>query len=189
MNPEIAILKARARGESSADGGFEELHRHYAPVVRAWFTVRASAEAVEDLSDVWTVFYPRWRRWQFSPEMESPEARPVLAFLMRTCQFVLLGYRRRQAARRGESIEERDVADGASGPESTHRRMEVGRLLDLAHALCPPRELDILLSKLAGVSALEIARDLRVTEAVVDHGFRNAVKRLRDALQSQGLRP
>ena len=45
--------------------------------------------AVDDLAqDVWLIFYSRFRRWEFGTEMESPEARPVLSFLFRTCQFV-----------------------------------------------------------------------------------------------------
>jgi DNA-directed RNA polymerase specialized sigma24 family protein len=40
----------------------------------------------------------------------------------------------------------------------------------------------VLLAKLAGVPAREIARALSVTESTVDHKFRNAIARLQKRL-------
>ena len=48
--------------------------------------------------------------------------------------------------------------------------------------LIPPDELDVLLPKLAGVPAREIAQTLGITEPVVDHRFRNALARIRKGL-------
>ena len=40
----------------------------------------------------------------------------------------------------------------------------------------------MLTAKLAGISAREIARTLQMTEAAVDHRFRNAIARIRERL-------
>ena len=58
-------------------------------------------------------------------------------------------------------------------------------MLDLARELCAPEEMEVLLAKLAGVPGREIARTLDVTEAVVDHRFRNAVGRLQKRVQGK----
>jgi RNA polymerase sigma factor (sigma-70 family) len=187
-SPEPSILRARARGEVSADAAFEQLYALYAPVVLGWLMMRVRAAEADDLfQDVWIVFYNRWRRWQCLPEMEAPEARPVLSFLFRTCHYVLQGHRRR-AARVHESLESADISDGAMGARRMHQQVEFGRWLELARKLCPPQELDVLLAKLAGVPAREIAWTLNITEPVVDHRFRDAIARLRKQLQSRAGR-
>jgi DNA-directed RNA polymerase specialized sigma24 family protein len=115
--------------------------------------------------------------------MEAEAARPVLSFLFRTCHFVLRAYRRK--AGREESADGVEAVD-ERGAERLLRDAEAGRALDLAQRLCPAEELDVLLPKLAGVPAREIARTLAISEPVVDHRFRNALARIRKAMTSKG---
>ena len=181
-SPEHEVLRARARGDVSADVSFERLYASYAGDVRAWLRMRLSTSEADDLfQDVWVIFHHRWRRWEFRPEMEAPGARPVLSFLYRTAHFVLQGHRRRQSAR-AEAPLEGALARSDFGVVELHRELEAGRCLDLARRVCPTEELDVLLPKLAGVAAREIARTLGVTESVVDHRFRNALARIKDGL-------
>lgn len=187
--PEPQILRARAEGRVSADESFEQLYGLYAPLVAAWFQVRVGADVADDLfQDVWTIFFNRWQRWELLPEMMHAEAKPVLSFLFRTAHFVLIGHRRQGAGRQQESLEEVEVADRQRSPERMQQQLELGRTLALAHKMCPPEELDVLLAKLAGVPAREIARTLQVSEPVVDHRFRNAIARLRKEMQPRGPR-
>jgi len=183
---EQTILRARATGEVSADRGFESLHALYAPSVLAWLRLRVPRADAEDLQqDVWMVFYDRWKRWEFRPEMESPEARPVLSFLFRTCHFVLRGHGRRAAMRAEQPLE---TAGEARSAQPEHSALELGRCLDLARALCPVEEQEVLAGKLAGVPAREIAHSLSVSEAVVDHRFRSAIARLKRRLETPKAR-
>ncbi len=178
-SPEPAILRARARGEVSADQAFERLHALYAPVVRAFVALRVRGPEAEDLlQDVWTIFYQRWRRWEHRPEMEAAAARPVLSFLFRTCHFAVMGHRRK--ARPEAEMGEAEAS--SAGPDALLRKTEAGRCLDLARRLLTEPELDVLLAKLAGVPAREIARTLGVSESVVDHRFRGGLARLRSRL-------
>lgn len=182
--PEPQILRARAEGRVSPDEGFEQLYGLYAPLVAAWFQVRVGADVADDLfQDVWTIFFNRWQRWELLPEMMHPEAKPVLSFLFRTAHFVLIGHRRQGAGRQQESLDQVEVADRQRSPERMQQQLELGRTLGLARKLCPAEELDVLLAKLAGVPAREIARTLQVSEPVVDHRFRNAIARLRKEMQ------
>ena len=184
VSSEAPILRARAEGDVSPEAGFEQLYAAYAPLVQAWFQVRVGAEAADDLfQDVWTIFYNRWQRWQIPPEMLHPEAKPVLSFLFRTAHFVLIGYRRQGAARRQDSIEDVEIPDGQRSPERMQQQLEIGRCLELAKRICPAEEMDVLLAKLAGVPAREIARTHQVSEPVVDHRFRNAIARLKQELK------
>lgn len=183
-SPEQEILRARARGEVSADASFEDLYRLYGPSVRAWLRFRAPGPVADDLTqDVFLIFHGRWGRWEFRPEMESATARPVLSFLFRTSHFVLRAHRRK--AGREESAEGMEAVDEA-GAERLMRDTDAGRALDLARQVCPADELDVLLPKLAGVPAREIAVTLRISEAVVDHRFRNALARVRKRLAPKG---
>lgn len=181
---EPQILRARAEGVVSPEASFEQLYAAYAPLVVAWFRVRVGAEAADDLfQDVWTIFYNRWQRWQVLPEMMHAEAKPVLSFLFRTAHFVLIGYRRQGAARKQDPIEDIDIPDGQRSPERMQQQLEMGRCLDVAKRVCPPEEIEVLLAKLAGVPAREIARTMQVSEPVVDHRFRNAIARLKQELK------
>jgi RNA polymerase sigma factor (sigma-70 family) len=164
----------------SADAAFDRLYALYAGSVMAWLRLRTNAGAADDLfQDVWRVFLGRWRDWQHRPEMDAPEARPVLSFLYRTCHFVLKRHRRMELV-----MEPLDQAPNPPlQPEVMARTVDFGRCLALARELCPPEELDVLLAKLAGVPAREIARTLGVTEAVVDHRYRDAMVRLRRRLR------
>ncbi|MFQ5695615.1 MAG: RNA polymerase sigma factor [Terriglobia bacterium] len=185
-SPEPPILRARAQGRLSAHAAFEQLYALYAPTVLGWLALRVKPADADDLfQDVWTVFYGRWRSWQFLPEMQAPGARPVLSFLYRTCHFTLRGHRRR-AARVSDPLEAAEVPDGLRGPERLLQQLQIGQCLQLARGVCPPEELDVLLAKLAGVPAREIARTLEITEPAVDHRFRNAVARLQKAVQPGG---
>jgi RNA polymerase sigma factor (sigma-70 family) len=177
---EQSILRARARGEVSAEQGFVALHALYAGVVLAWLRVRVPRADAEDLQqDVWMVLYDRWKRWEFRPEMESSEARPILSFLFRTCHFALRGYTRRAAVRAERPLES---AGDPSAPDDAQASLELGRCLELARSSCPGPELAVLTAKLAGVPARDIARSLGISEAVVDHRFRGAVARLKKKL-------
>lgn len=183
-SPERSILRARAQGEVSADASFEDLYRLYGPTVRAWLRFRVHGPAADDLlQDVFLIFHGRWRRWEFRPEMEAEGARPVLSFLFRTCHFVLRAHRRR--AGREESATNIEAVD-ERGADKLLRDAEAGRALGLARRLCPGEELDVLLPKLAGVPAREIARTLGVSEPVVDHRFRNALQRIRKGMAGKG---
>lgn len=176
-SPEHEVRRARAQGEVSADAAFERLHGLYAPAVRAWLLLRVRGTEAEDLvQDVWTIFYHRWRRWEDRPGMDEPEAKPVLSFLYRTCHFVLKGHRRKA---RLQDAMQADLGDGQAGADRLLLGVEAGRCLDLARRILRPEELDVLLAKLAGVPAREIAGTLGVTESVVDHRFRNALARVR----------
>ncbi len=177
-SPEQPILRARARGIVSADAAFEQLYALYAPSVLGWLLMRTEPADAEDLlQDVWMIFHRRWQGWQFTPEMEAPEARPVLSFLFRTSHFVLQGHRRRQQFRRHDPLDT-EAPDGMAGAHRVLKQIEYGQCLALARKHCPPEELDVLLAKLAGVPAREIAATLGITEPVVDHRFRNAVARI-----------
>lgn len=184
-SPEQAILRERARGEVSADAAFEQFYALYGANVLAWLAVRVDAATAEDLAqDVWTVFYSRWQRWQFTAEMEAPEARPVLSFLYRTCRFVLSGNRKRQVFRAHSELTEAEEGRAGQGPEHLTRSVQFGQCLEKARTVCPPEELDVLLAKLSGMSLEEMAHSLNITTAMVDHRFRNAIARLQKELQT-----
>jgi RNA polymerase sigma factor (sigma-70 family) len=181
---ENRVLRARARGEMSADAAFETLFREYQRIVASWLALRVEGAAVDDLAqDVWLIFYSRFRRWEFGTEMESREARPVLSFLFRTCQFVARGHQRLARSRKNDPLEEKHERVAAAGSETLLRDLEAARALSLARRICPEEELDVLLAKLAGMSAREVATTLSITEAVVDHRYRDALKRLRSKLK------
>ena len=113
-SPEPPILRARAQGRLSCDAAFEQLYALYAPVVKGWAMMAGEASHRGDIfQDVWTVFYRRWRGWQWLPEMDAPGARPVLSFLYRTFQFILRGQRR--STRIHQPLEEVEAPDGCAG--------------------------------------------------------------------------
>jgi RNA polymerase sigma factor (sigma-70 family) len=180
---ENRVLRARARGEMSADAAFEVLFREYRRLVAAWLRARVESSAVDDLAqDVWLIFYGRFRRWEFGTEMESANARPVLSFLFRTCQFVARSHQRLARSRRTDALDEGEEK-AAAGPDSLLRELEAAKALSLARRICPEEELDVLLAKLAGMSAREVSAMLSITEAVVDHRYRDALARLRSKLK------
>jgi len=183
-SPEQPILRARARGEVSADAAFEELFALYGGNVRGWLALRTDPATADDLAqDVWTVFYSRWQRWQFSAEMEAPGARPILSFLYRTCHFVLSGHRKRQVFREHAALDDASEHKSVQSPEPLTRQVQFGQCLDAARAHCPPEELDVLMAKLSGLSLEEISKMLGITAAAVDHRFRNAIARLQKELR------
>jgi len=120
--------------------------------------------------------------------MEADTARPVLSFLFRTCHFVLRGYQRRRELRGEIPSDVLEAADGSKGAERVERGAEAGRALRLAQRLCTPEERDVLLAKLAGMPAREIADTLGLTQSTVDHRFRAAVARLKTRLASRPAR-
>jgi DNA-directed RNA polymerase specialized sigma24 family protein len=182
---ENRVLRARSRGEVSADAAFEALFQEYRRIVASWLAVRVDSASVDDLAqDVWLIFYGRFRRWEFGTEMESAEARPVLSFLFRTCQFVARGHQRLARSRRSDPLEEVEGRVAATiGPETVLRDLEAAKALSLARRICSGEELDVLLGKLSGMSAREVATTLSITEAVVDHRYRDALARLRSKLK------
>lgn len=181
---ENRLLRARAAGEISADDAFEQLFRAYAGTVTAWLSLRADRAYVDDLAqDVWLIFYTRFQRWEVDQQAaESPDARPVLSFLFRTCRYVALGHARLAAVRAGHHREDPDelTSDGATG---IFRELEAGRCLSAARRVCTDEMLDVLFAKLAGMSAREIGAALDVTEAVVDHRYRDALSCIRSEMK------
>lgn len=181
---ENRLLRARARGLISADDAFAQLYQEYARTVLAWLAVRTDASTADDLAqDVWLIFYSRFRRWEFGTEMESPEARPVLSFLFRTARFVARAHQRLAATRKSEPLESGEERAGANGQSRILRKLEAGRILERVHLLCPEDEVDVLLAKLSGMSAREIASALSITASVVDHRYRSALSRIRKAMR------
>lgn len=179
---ENRVLRARARGELSADAAFEALFREYRRIVTSWLAVRVGSAGADDLAqDVWLIFYGRFRRWEFGTEMESVNARPVLSFLFRTCQFVARSHQRLARSRRTEPLD--PVEGTVAAPDTLVRDLEATKALSLARRICTEEEIDVLLGKLAGMSARELARALSITEAVVDHRYRDALGRLREKLR------
>lgn len=180
---EQQILRARARGEVSAEVSFEQLYTLYGKPVLAWIAMRAGPGHVDDLfQDVWMIFFRRWQGWQFLPEMEAEGAKPVLSFLFRTCHLMLQGHRRKQQAKPQQDVEAVDVPDASGGAAQMIEQIELGRCLKLAREICPHEELDVLLAKLSGVPTREIAQAMKMSEPVVDHKFRDAVARLKERL-------
>lgn len=181
---EHPILLARASGEVSVDVSFEQLYDLYQRPVYAWLSLRLPASDADDLAqDVWTIFYRRWRTWRFPAEL-APEAKPVLSFLYRTCHLTLAAFRRMQKRDRADDLERAGEVVAPAG--SWHRDLDVRQCLCVARDACSPDELEILLGKLTGVSARTIARTLGVTESAVDHGYRRAIAKTRDALVNPG---
>lgn len=180
---EQIILRACANGTASPEDAFDELYKLYAPLMRGWLMVGVRRTEVDDLfQDVWMIFYRRWHEWRFLPEMDHPEARPVASFLYRTFCFVLEGYRRR-ALRMPEPLNEIEVSDTLFGEKKMVQQTELGLCLNLARRICPPEEIDVLLGKLAGIPGREIAKTHSITEAQVDHRFRNAIARLQKRMK------
>ena len=179
---EYRVLRARSRGEMSCEESFNELYSMYAPIVHGWIAMHVRGSERDDLfQDIWSVFYRRWRAWKFRPEMDTPEARPVISFLYRTFCLVLKGYRRR-ATLVHESLDSTEASDQQEGEKEILRRVEILHCLSLAARVCSHEEMAVLLAKLSGVPAREIARTLTMTESVVDHRFRNALARIRQGL-------
>jgi DNA-directed RNA polymerase specialized sigma24 family protein len=183
---ELETLRAWAEGELPPEEAFARLYAAYARPVRAWLIVRAGAAADDLFQDVWTIFLRRCREWRHPPAADrDPDARPVLGFLFRTCELVLLAHRRIQARR-----ETSPLADAAhptvDGQAHALRAIQLGECLDVARRHCSDTDCAVLMAKLAGVPAGEIARTLGLTHAAVDHRFRNTVARVREALSPGG---
>jgi DNA-directed RNA polymerase specialized sigma24 family protein len=177
---EHAILQARAEGTVSAEVSFEQLYSLYKRPVTAWLMVRLPpADADEAAQDVWTIFYRRWRTWRF-PEEIAAEAKPVLSFLYRTCHLTVAGRRRVMQRERAEELDR--AADLPAPAGAWQRDLELRQCLDAARRTCSSDELEIVMGKLSGVAARAIATTLRITESAVDHGYRRAIAKVRDAL-------
>jgi DNA-directed RNA polymerase specialized sigma24 family protein len=186
LPPEYGIVSARIGGALSVDASFKHLYEIYASVVQAWLVLRVETHAVEDLmQDVWTVFYRRWQSWQQSPEMDVPEARPVLSFLFRTVHLASKAHNR--GRQNYDPIDGIDPPDQRVAPQRLFQRLLLGRCLELARTQCSPDDLEILLGKLGGVSAKDIARTLCISESAVDHRYRSVVEFLRGQLHSRPL--
>src|SRR5262249_3422549 len=156
LPPEHEIVSGRTSGTLSVDVSFERLYTIYAPVVVGWLLVRVESNMVEDLvQDVWTVFYRRWRTWQQLPEMNTPAGRPVLSFLFGTVHLAPKAHHR--AKIHHEPIEDLDPPDHRAAPQRLFETLTLARCLDLARKHCCPEDVQILIGKLAGVPAKEIA--------------------------------
>jgi DNA-directed RNA polymerase specialized sigma24 family protein len=187
-----AIMREWARGALTTDDAFVQLYEAYGPLVLTWLRVRVDDASAEDLfQDVWTIFCRRWREWDPTrlrqgyggqdAGADAEDARPVLSFLFRTCHLVLIAHRRiaRQRDTRPLYAAAAVTVDGSMHLVS---RLQLGECLAAAKASCTDEEVAVLTAKLAGVPAREIAQTLQVTEAAVDHRFRNAVARIRARL-------
>jgi RNA polymerase sigma factor (sigma-70 family) len=182
---EHPILQARAAGTVSAEVSFEQLYSLYRRTVYAWLMFRVGRADVDDLAqDVWTIFYRRWQTWRFEAGFE-PEAKPVLSFLYRTCHLTLAGFRRARARGRAEDL---SAAENAAAPAQVYRDLELNECLAAARTACAPDELSVLMGKLTGMSARDIARGIGITESAVDHGYRRAIAKVRAALGQGGRR-
>jgi DNA-directed RNA polymerase specialized sigma24 family protein len=161
---EVIVLRAWARGELSSDQAFARLYEAYAPLVRTWLAVRARDAADDLFQDVWTIFYRRCREWQGDQgeaqrsKINGPGDRPL------------------------DAVED-PLVDGQS---RALEAVQLGECLTAALAHCSDDETAVLTAKLAGVPAREIARTLQLPEAAVDHRFRRAVARIREALAPGG---
>jgi RNA polymerase sigma factor (sigma-70 family) len=185
FSQEQSILRARARGEVSCDVAFEEFYALYTPIVRGWAVFSARRDDAEDIcQDVWIIFYRRWCSWRFLPEMEADEARPILSFLYRTFRFSVEGYRRR-ALRKHEVLDDVEAPAMLFAEDQLIRGIELNRCLDAARRLFSSDEIDILLAKLSGIPAREIAATLAITEAAVDHRFRKSIIRLQKHIRAR----
>ena len=69
-----------------------------------------------------------------------------------------------------------------NGRDSMLRKLEATRALAIAKSVCAENEVDVLVARLSGMSAREIAATLSVTESVVDHRYRSALSKLRKKL-------
>jgi RNA polymerase sigma factor (sigma-70 family) len=186
LSSEQAVLRACAGGGVTSDQAFDRLYSLYAGPVLVWLRMRVRHEAADDLfQEVWRIFLRRWRNWQHLPAMDDPGARPVLSFLYRTSHFVLKAHQRRERAMQPLD----DAADPTRDPGAVVHSIDFGRCLALAKEICSPDELDVLLAKLAGVPIREIARTFDITEAVVDHRYRDAIARLRRRLRVKAEEP
>ncbi|HYR86230.1 MAG TPA: hypothetical protein VE422_19235 [Terriglobia bacterium] len=114
--------------------------------------------------------------------MEAPDAKPVLSYLFRTVQYIAKAHWR--TAHADESLDGVDAADSNLTPERVIRQVDFGRCLEKARDVCSSEEFDILIAKITGVPAREIARTMRITEPMVDHKFRNVVARLQEELDA-----
>ena len=129
----------------------------YAPVVIGWLTIRVEPHAVDDLfQDVWTVFYGRWRAWQQPAELDTPEARPVLATKAH-----------RRAWRVHEPIEKHHLTDEGTMPQRLVEMLTLGQCLEFAKTHCGEVDVAILTGKLAGISARPLPEVLRAVMLVV----------------------
>jgi len=184
---EQAILRSRQSGDLSPEESFRALYDLYGRSVLSWLLVRVRRDQADDLfQEVWAAFLVRWRVWEFREDVAAPEARPVLSFLFRTAALIWKGHLRKD--RQNEPLPEggREPAVHSDDFES---RVELGRCLDTAARICPPEEIEVLVARLTGLSGSEIAQALGISEAVVDHRYRDAVARLRRRLQSQEPKP
>lgn len=179
--PEADVLAAWASGELPPEEAFARLYQSYAGVVRAWLAVRAGNAADDLFQDVWTIFYRRCREWEHRQDGAAPDARPVLSFLFRTCELVLRAHRRIHA-QRGMAPLEAAADPAVDGHRHAIETIQLGECLEAARRHCTDQECAVLSAKLAGLAGREIARALHLTESAVDHRFRNAVARIREAL-------
>ena len=178
---ESSILRDWAAGTLSTDDAFARLYETYGPIVHAWLVVRTRGADADDLfQDVWTIFCRRWREWK-TESTAAADARPVLAFLFRTCHLVLLAHRRIAQHRTMSPLNEwpHPIADGER-EATTH--VQLGECLAAAAECCTDEELAVFTAKLAGLRDRDIAHTLGLTEPAVDHRFRAVVTRIRERL-------
>jgi len=181
---ESRILEACASGALAPERAFNELYAIYERSVRAMLIAKVGPAFADDLAqEAWSVFHRRWLVWKFPPEMSHPDARPVLAFLFRSCHLIVAAHRRLQG--HNADLQPLEAAVSSASRDSVdvlNRHIELGRCLAAARRHCTDDELNVVLGKLAGFSARELSSSLGLSEAVVDHRFRNAITRLKGVL-------
>ena len=159
---ESAILRDWAAGTLSGDEAFARLYETYGRLVHTWLAVRAGGADADDLfQDVWTIFCRRWREWRIDGSAAA-DARPILAFLFRTCHLVLLAHRRIAQQRATRSLDDspHPLTDGER-EATTH--VQLGECLTAATRCCSDEELAVFTAKLAGMHGRDIAHALGIT--------------------------
>jgi DNA-directed RNA polymerase specialized sigma24 family protein len=98
---------------------------------------------------------------------------------------VLRAHRRLLVSRPAQPLDgiAHPVVDGQS---SAYEAIQLGQCLSAARLHCSDEDYAILTAKLAGVPAREIGRAFHLTEATVDHRYRNTIERIREALSPRG---
>jgi DNA-directed RNA polymerase specialized sigma24 family protein len=179
---ESPVLQAFAEGRLTHEEAFAGLYGAYGRTTRGWLAARAPAADIDDLlQDVWSIFWRRWREWSSPVGVSPSDPRPLLSFLFRTCHLTLMARRRLAAVHATQSIEA--APDPATdGHRALEREVQLGECFSAARACCDDIDLAVLTGKLSGLSGREIARTVGLTEAAVDHRYRDALTRIRQQL-------
>lgn len=164
---------------------FETFVRSETPTFRGFF--RRLGAAVDEAEDLAQEVFVRLVR--YAPRYRDQDR--LDAFCFRTARNVWIDSRRSRGLRRGELSDPHDelarVTDRAPEPiEPLARREEADRALALLHQLPEGQRLVFELGVIAERPYPEIARELGIPVGTVKSRMFNAVRRLRDLLESDG---